>query len=90
MDANLTILLICVAVLMAACYAIRHLSSTPARVAAAIVALATLVGALKPIVATLSEQRSPAQTVAPHAPPVSGSSPEAIPTQAASTVAGGQ
>ncbi|MCT9141793.1 hypothetical protein [Streptomyces violarus] len=88
MDANLTILLICVAVLIAACYAIRHLASTPARVAAAIVALATLVGALKPIVVTLSEQRSPAQTVAPHAPSVSAPSPEVPPTQAASTVTG--
>jgi hypothetical protein len=87
-DANLTILLICVAVLFAACYAIRHLSSTPARVAAAIVALATLVGALKPIVATLSEQRTPAQTVAPHAPPFSAPSSEAPSTQAASTAAG--
>jgi hypothetical protein len=84
-DANLTILLICVAVLIAACYAIRHLASTPARVVAAIVALATLVGALKPIVTTLSEQGSPAQTVAPHVPAVSAPSPEVPPTQPVST-----
>ncbi|MFF5522607.1 hypothetical protein [Streptomyces coeruleorubidus] len=42
MDANLTILLILLAVLTAACYAIRRLSSTPARVVAVLVALATL------------------------------------------------
>ncbi|WP_186779888.1 hypothetical protein [Streptomyces salinarius] len=76
MDANLTILLICIGVLAVASCAIWRLSSTPARVVAVIVALATLVGALVPIVATLSEQRMPAQTVAPHAPTVTEPSPD--------------
>ncbi|WP_311314984.1 hypothetical protein [Streptomyces naphthomycinicus] len=69
MDANLTILLICLGVLLAACYAIRRLSQTPARIVAVILALGTLVGALKPLVALLSEpQDTPVQTVAPGAP----------------------
>jgi hypothetical protein len=69
LDANLTILLICLGVILAACYAIRRLSSTPARIVAVILALATLVGALKPLVALLTEpQRTPVQTVAPSAP----------------------
>ncbi|MFD9466791.1 hypothetical protein [Streptomyces sp. NPDC060027] len=88
MDANLTILLIFLAVLAAACYAIRRLSNTPARVVAVLVALATLVGALNPMVSLLSEpQRTPAETVAPAMPTVSSASasgqpkvPSSVPT----------
>jgi hypothetical protein len=79
MDANLTILLIFLAVLTAACYAIRHLSSTPARIVAVLVALATLVGALNPMVSLLSEpQRTRGETVAPAMPPAASaaSAPE--------------
>ncbi|GAA1141626.1 hypothetical protein [Streptomyces javensis] len=67
MDANLTILLICLGVLAVVCYAIRRLSSTPARIVAVIMALAALVGALKPLVALLSEPQR-AETVAPSEP----------------------
>ncbi|MDI3101855.1 hypothetical protein QJ054_32955 [Streptomyces sp. AN-3] len=74
MDANLTILLIFVVVLTAACYAVRRLSSTPAKVAAVIVALAALVGALKPVVSLISDpQQAPGETLAPAAPPVAAS-----------------
>ncbi|MFF4145954.1 hypothetical protein ACFY0A_32405 [Streptomyces sp. NPDC001698] len=65
---SLTIVIICLGVLAVACYAIRRLSSAPARIVAVIVALATLVGALTPLVALLSEQRTPLQTVAPSMP----------------------
>ncbi|WP_037684032.1 hypothetical protein [Streptomyces griseus] len=90
MNANLTILLICLAVLAAACYAMRRLSSTPARVVAVIFALATLVGALKPIVALLSEPlRAPAETVAPSMPITAGAEQNVrLTTTAPSTASG--
>ncbi|SHH32472.1 hypothetical protein [Streptomyces sp. 3214.6] len=62
MDANLTILLICLGVLAVASFAIWRLSSTPARIVAVIIALATLVGALKPLVELLSEKQQPTVT----------------------------
>ncbi|WP_435253523.1 hypothetical protein [Streptomyces tendae] len=74
MDANLTILLIFVVVLSAACYAVRHLSSTPAKVAAVLVALAALVGALNPVVSLISEPQRPGETLAPASPPVAAPS----------------
>ncbi|MFJ8469931.1 hypothetical protein [Streptomyces swartbergensis] len=81
MDANLTILLIFLAVLTAACYAIRRLSSTPARVVAVLVALATLIGALSPMVSLLSEpQRAPVETVAPAMPPANQPTGATTPT----------
>ncbi|MFJ9666736.1 hypothetical protein ACIRPP_19370 [Streptomyces sp. NPDC101219] len=83
MDANLTILLICFGVLAVAGFAIWRLTSTPARIVAVIIALATLVGALKPLVALLSEQQStvspgtsvtpPAATTIPGEPATTGS-----------------
>ncbi len=92
MDANLTILLVFLAVLTAACYAIRRLSSTPARVVAVLVALATLIGALNPMVSMLSEsQRTPVETVAPAMPPIaseSASEQPAAQSTAASTPTG--
>jgi hypothetical protein len=76
-SSNLTILLIFVTALLAACYAISRLAGTPARIVAVIVALGMLIGALKPIAAILSEpQHSPSQVVAP-AVPVTESSPTA-------------
>ncbi|MGW0188108.1 hypothetical protein ACWDV7_20385 [Streptomyces sp. NPDC003362] len=84
MDPYLTILLICLAVLAAACYTIRRLSSMPVRVAAVIMALAALVGSLKPLVELLSEpQRMPVETVAPPVPPnphVSASVESSVPS----------
>ncbi|MGW0692818.1 hypothetical protein [Streptomyces sp. NPDC002738] len=88
MDANLTILLIFLAVLTAACYAIRHLSSTPARVVAVLVALATLVGALNPVVSLLSEpQRTWGETVDPAMPPSASAPAPEQPAESSSTAA---
>ncbi|MFF7375936.1 hypothetical protein [Streptomyces paradoxus] len=87
MDPNLTFLLICMAVLATACYAIHRLSSTPAKVAAVILAVATLVGALKPVGALLTGAQQPkVETVAP-APPAAASA--AAPSASSMDVAAG-
>ncbi|MFE2716562.1 hypothetical protein ACFXKI_32525 [Streptomyces mirabilis] len=74
---NLAAVLISGIVLAAACYAIRR---KPARVAAVIIALAALVGALKPIIQILTEQPRPMEIVAPAVPgtPVSSAPPAAL------------
>ncbi|MFK0101849.1 hypothetical protein [Streptomyces sp. NPDC091040] len=66
-EGKLAAVLIFAIVLAAACYAIRHLNTTPARVGAVIVALATLVAAMVPVVQLLNEQAPPTspQVVAP-------------------------
>lgn len=70
MSAHLTVTLIFAAVLTVVGYAIRRLSTTPARIVAVIFAIAAVVGALKPIVALVSDpQRPSADTVAPPMPP---------------------
>ncbi|MFF3208396.1 hypothetical protein [Streptomyces sp. NPDC002962] len=91
MDPNLTILLIFVTVLAAACYAIRRLENTPARVVAVLVALATLVGALKPMVSLLAEpERMPVETVAPAVPPTTSASERPVGESTAASVPGGR
>ncbi|MER6138318.1 hypothetical protein [Streptomyces sp. NPDC001815] len=55
-EQSVAVVLIFVIVLAAACYAIHHLKSKPARVVAVIGALAALVGALTPVVRLLVEQ----------------------------------
>ncbi|MFF4442440.1 hypothetical protein [Streptomyces sp. NPDC001621] len=76
MSMYLTILVIFLGTLGVAGYAIFRLSSTPARIVAVILAVATLIGALKPIVATLTDSRvSQVQTVAPNAVSSSAAAP---------------
>ncbi|MGR6968337.1 hypothetical protein ACU639_01805 [Streptomyces cynarae] len=77
MGANLTIVLIFGLMLAAACYAIKHLKSTPARVVGVLAALAALIGAMKPIVQLIKEEPSPRTSVV--APATSGPSGAAPP-----------
>ncbi|MFB7051209.1 hypothetical protein ACFCZ5_09890 [Streptomyces microflavus] len=48
----------------AACFAIFHLKTTPVRIAAVILAMGTLIGAMVPIVRLLTEPQQPVPTVA--------------------------
>ncbi|MGY4997383.1 hypothetical protein [Streptomyces sp. 900105245] len=97
MSMNLTISVIFLGTLAVACCAIFRLSSTPARVVAVILAVGTLVGALKPIVATLTDSRgSQIQTVAPNAVASSAAAstpptahPSTVPTRPAQSSAEG-
>ncbi|WP_127469687.1 hypothetical protein [Streptomyces sp. B27] len=77
----LAAVLIFAIVLAAACFAIRHLSTTPARIGVVLAALAVLVGALVPVVRLLTEpQQYPAQpqVIAPAAPPQQGAAAATI------------
>ncbi|MBJ6633835.1 hypothetical protein [Streptomyces sp. I5] len=67
-EGNVAVVLIFVIVLTAACYAIYHFKSKPARVVAVIGALAALVGALTPIVRLLIEQPQSGSTTKVEAP----------------------
>ncbi|MFE8962104.1 hypothetical protein [Streptomyces iakyrus] len=67
-EGNVAVVLIFVIVLTAACYAIYHFKSKPARVVAVIGALAALVGALTPVVRLLIEQPQSGNTTKVEAP----------------------
>ncbi|MFJ9810721.1 hypothetical protein ACIRTB_21090 [Streptomyces sp. NPDC101158] len=65
--ALITVAVLFVAVFGAACYAVFHLKSTPVRIAAVIIAMGTLIGAMVPIVRVIAEPPQP-QPVQPAAP----------------------
>ncbi|MFG2131499.1 hypothetical protein ACGFNV_27280 [Streptomyces sp. NPDC048751] len=67
-EGNVAVILIFVIVLAAACYAIYHFKSKPARVVAVIGALAALVGALTPVVRLLVEHPQSGNTTKVEAP----------------------
>ncbi|MFD9006994.1 hypothetical protein ACFV0T_39685 [Streptomyces sp. NPDC059582] len=89
MDAHRTFLIVTLAVLAVAGYAVHRLTNAPARIAAVLIALAALVGALQPIGALLNQsEQSSVETVAPPVPPSASETaphqPAALPSTDAS------